>query len=322
MRRALLATALIACGDGARHVYPLDGTLRLDQIQAKGTHNSYHVITPTAPPHLQYGQASLTEQLEHQGVRHFELDLYFFDAGPDAPHNQVHHLPYDWATTCERLSGCLDEAARWSRAHPDHAPLLFLLEPKDELQAARVTPFFDTLEAEVVTAFGRDAILTPARVQGADATLRAAVVGRGWPTLGELRGQVLFVLLNGDAFRTAYRARANPLFFVLADPGDPDEAIRSYDDPVAQGAEIRAAVADHLLVRTRADADTIEAKAGDRGRAEAALASGAQLISTDYPVPYAPTGYVFDIPQGTPSRCNPVSAPPACTSADVEARDD
>ena len=39
------------------------------------------------------------------------------------------------------------------------------------------------------------------------------------------------------------------------------------------------------VVRTRADADTREARANDPGRARAALASGAQWVSTDYPAP-------------------------------------
>jgi len=53
---------------------------------------------------------------------------------------------------------------------------------------------------------------------------------------------------------------------------------------------------------------------------DAALASGAQWISTDYPVPNPAfgTGYQVMIPMGTPGRCNPVSAPPDCTSLDIE----
>jgi hypothetical protein len=36
------------------------------------------------------------------------------------------------------------------------------------------------------------------------------------------------------------------------------------------------------MVRTRSDADTREARTGDKTRFEAAVRSGAQLISTDY----------------------------------------
>jgi hypothetical protein len=84
----------------------------------------------------------------------------------------------------------------------------------------------------------------------------------------------------------------------------------------------RARIADLLaagyIVRTRADDSGVEARANDPSRANAALASGAQLVSTDYPVP-APSGYVVSAP-GRPARCNPVNAPPdlPCTPQDVE----
>ena len=52
----------------------------------------------------------------------------------------------------------------------------------------------------------------------------------------------------------------------------------------------------------------------------AALASGAQWVSTDYPVPDPDfgTGYFVQIPDGSPARCNPVNAPPGCRSAALE----
>jgi hypothetical protein len=52
---------------------------------------------------------------------------------------------------------------------------------------------------------------------------------------------------------------------------------------------------------------------------DAALAGGAQFVSTDYEVPnlrFSP--YVVRIPNGTPARCDPVTAPPACQPTDVE----
>jgi hypothetical protein len=76
-------------------------------------------------------------------------------------------------------------------------------------------------------------------------------------------------------------------------------------------------------VRTRADGDNVEPFAGDTSKRDAALASGAQFVSTDYPVivpgvPMTGTPYVVDIPGGTPARCNPVTAPAACASTDIE----
>ena len=57
------------------------------------------------------------------------------------------------------------------------------------------------------------------------------------------------------------------------------------NDPVAQEEEIRALVEEGFLVRTRADAGTAEARRNDTRRRDRAIATGAQLISTDYPEP-------------------------------------
>ena len=73
-------------------------------------------------------------------------------------------------------------------------------------------------------------------------------------------------------------------------------------------------------MRTRADADTMEARSGDTARRDAALASGAQFVSTDYPVPNPGfgTGYAVAIPGGMPGRCNPVNAPAGCRTVAIE----
>ena len=65
-------------------------------------------------------------------------------------------------------------------------------------------------------------------------------------------------------------------------------------------------------MRTRADADTREARDGDYTRMQAAFESGAQYVSTDY---YRPnqdfhTGYQVKLPGGGIGRWNPVLPPP------------
>src|ERR687894_746366 len=70
---------------------------------------------------------------------------------------------------------------------------------------------------------------------------------------------------------------------------------------------------------TRADADTVQARTGDTTQRDAALASGAQYVSTDYvwPDDRFGTGYVVDLPGGGAARCNPVTAPRRCARADL-----
>jgi len=75
--------------------------------------------------------------------------------------------------------------------------------------------------------------------------------------------------------------------------------------------EIRNEVKRGYIVRTRADAGTIEARKGDSSRREAAFASGAQIITTDFYLPATRFGNDYQVRlEETHSawRCNPVIA--------------
>jgi hypothetical protein len=106
--------------------------------------------------------------------------------------------------------------------------------------------------------------------------------------------------------------------FVDSEPGVPYEAVYVLNDPVADAAAIQTAVSQGFIVRTRADADMVEPLANDTTRRDAALASGAQIISTDVPIKIDRFEYFVEIPGGTPSRCNPLNAPGECTSEAIE----
>ena len=314
---------LVACGgDGggeAPPAYRLDGTLRLNQIQVLGTHNSYHVAPAPGPaltPERDITQAPLTIQLERQSVRHIELDVHASGTGPLA----VFHLQGDEGTTCSTLVQCLVEVRQWSVRHPGHLPVFVLLEPKHE-----ITVLVDALavDAEVRSVFSPEQLLTPDDVRGSSLTLRQAVQEGGWPVLAATRNKVVVVYTDTVLTRGAYTSGETSLrsraMFVYAEPDSPLGAIASVPDARLESARIAALVGAGFMVRTRADDSGVEARANDSSRAAAALASGAQLVSTDYPVP-APSGYVVAAP-GNPARCNPLNAPPglACTPADVEA---
>ncbi len=113
------------------------------------------------------------------------------------------------------------------------------------------------------------------------------------------------------------RQRSRPRREQDGDVAQSGAATRAED---GDAAKIRAALAAHMIVRTRADADTLQARANDPTMKLAALGGGAQLVSTDYerPDPTIGTGYTVRIPGGTPARCNPITAPPGCRSTDVE----
>jgi hypothetical protein len=211
-------------------------------------------------------------------------------------------------------------------------PLTIHVEAKDdELAGIGVTtpipfdpPLFDALDAEIRSVFPAQQIITPDEVRGAAATLEEAVRTRGWPTLGASRGRVLFTFDNGDHYKADYIAGHPSLrgriLFTSSEPGEPEAAFIKLNDPFGDYDRIREVVAQGFIVRTRADADTVQARDGDTTMRDAALSSGAQFVSTDYPVPNPAfgTGYQVTMPMGSPARCNPISAPAGCAASDIE----
>jgi hypothetical protein len=276
---------------------------RLDDLRWLGTHNSYHLrpdrpMLPNEP--ADYAHAPLAVQLEQQGVRSLEFDVY---NGPRFP--VFHSLVIDTGTTCPTLAACFREIERWSRRNPKHQPLVVYVDPKaipvstnpivsevvgnatrDLGIASWDAAAFARLDRLVRKSFG-SSLITPDDVRGKRRTLREAVIRDGWPTIAKSRGKVLVSLVGAQAERDTYRAGAPSLegraMFANAKPTEPSAALISRDVPDAK-ANIAELVRQHFIVKTRADADVVEPRANDRTRAVAALGSGAQVIQTDFPV--------------------------------------
>ena len=296
--------------------------LRMNELQVKATHNSYHKAKFFFPSKsLNYNHKPLDEQLERQGVRAFELDLHYDAKGKRF---DVYHVDDDRGTTCDQLVDCLRVIKRWSDGHLGHAPIVIQLETKDTFATVDGAAYYDTLEKEIRSIWPADRLVTPDLVRAGAPTLREAVTTRGWPVLRSVRGRVMFTIAGSDEHARFYTRNGTNLdgrvLFVSAPTSVPYAAFTVIDDPEGAGDAIRAAVRDGFIDRTRADADLKEPKKNDRSRLEAALASGAQLVSTDFPAKDPNYVYVVDIPGGTPSRCNPILAVPGCTSTAIEDR--
>jgi len=324
----LLACASPGGGSGAdpsqAFDYPLDDTLTFADLQAIGTHNSYHVETEgVTTPEWAYTHLPLDEQLGLQGVRQFELDLYYDeDEGYLA-----HHIPIlDQTSNCPTFVECLEDMKRWSDANPAHHPLMTLIELKDPFpeDPEEAVERLAALEAALCSVWPPSRLITADDVRRDAPDLKSAVEGVGWPTLGELRGRAMFVLHAGSSWRELYLGpdgETDGRLLVPDGQGDIDApwaAVHAVNDPVGGAAQIGELVLAGHLVRTRADSDSEEARAGDSSRLEAALASGAHFLSTDYPAPREGVDYVAGIPGGTPSNCNPVTAPAECSAEAVE----
>lgn len=315
-----LGGVLASCGDAPNDpVHPMDSVLRLNHLQCEGTHNSYHVQPmPMTAPSWSYTHAPLGEQFEDQGVRKVEIDVHW---NTETSAFDVYHLPtFDPVSTCPTFVACLTEVRNWSRRNPGHHPIFVQIEPKTlPLAATGNRPAaLDALDDEILSVFEASEVITPDEVQGTHATLDEAVTGDGWPTLAQTRGRVLFFLDCGRDDCVSYAndgaGLAGRMIFADSEDGDPWSAVRIVNSP---GADARAAVEAGYLVRVFSDGIS-DLLSDGTNELEEALASGAQIISTDVPAPRDDMDYFVEIPGGTPSRCNPVTAPPSCTSLDIE----
>ncbi len=161
-------------------------------------------------------------------------------------------------------------------------------------------------------------MITPDQVRGGRVTLREGVLAGGWPKLGAARGKVFFALDESPEKVASYAAGRPSLqgraMFVNTDEASPAAAYLTLNDPIAEQQRIRDAVRQGFIVRTRADADTVEARAADVSRRTAAFASGAQYVSTDYywADPRFPGAMSARLPGGAAAACNPLRAAARC----------
>jgi len=309
--------------------------LKINRLQVVGTHNSYKMAiapkemgliraaAPKVAPTLDYGHLPLTQQLQ-QGARQLELDIVD-DPGAGGLYatplgRKVMHVPdIDYRSVCPLFTGCLAEIRAWSRAHPQHVPILILLNLKEDsltLAGAVQVPLFDpaamdAVDKEIRSVFPEAELITPDKVQGRFPTLRAAVAAGAWPTLKAARGKVMFALDAPPDQVARYRQNRKTLegrvMFVNVDEASPAAGYITLNEPEALQARIQAAVKAGLIVRTRADADTVEARANNRKPQVAAFASGAQYVSTDYMSPDPRFGpYETHLPGGGVARISPV----------------
>jgi hypothetical protein len=326
-----------------------DAGLKLNQIQTVGTAESYKQAPADAvltlirmggkkyAQALDFSQPSLAEQLNN-GAASLSFDIAYdpqgglfkspagasmadelldsdFVAAMSRPGFKVIHvLDVDFKSSCLTLNACLLEVAGWSRAHPSHLPIVIALSSMDQKTpmpgASRPLPFDDAaaamLDGEIAAVFRADEIITPAQVKAGHENLRQAVLAGGWPSLNAARGKVVFVF-NDEARKTALYHGG--LMFVTQEENSPNAGFIAIDNPLKEAERISADVKAGYIVLTRADADTVEARNDDTRRRDAAFASGAQIIETDFLLPDRKVGaYQVGIADQRHARCDVVNA--------------
>jgi hypothetical protein len=309
-------------------------------------------VNPGWADNILYEHRPIREQLEELNIRQLELDIfadpyggrYAEPAGAvmigddefirrdemlEPGFKIIHTQDIDYRTTCLTLKSCLEEARDWSLENPMHLPVMIMIEVKqqpldDREEISFTVPLqFDKdlmleIDEEIWDVFSREHVITPDDVRGEYETLETAILNEGWPTLRNSRGKVFFALDNTDETRELYISGSPVLaeraMFVSSPPGEPAAAFIKMNSAINTHDQIQERSAAGYVIRTRSDLPVQEAKSGDTTRLNAALSSGAQYISTDYPEP-SPfgSGYIAEFPDTDgPGRCNPVSAPASC----------
>lgn len=284
-------------------------------------------LDQTLAQSLEYEHISISKQLD-LGLRNLEFDVfndpegghYTNPQGLDVMRNAgFTPLPYDENNVLDNpglkmfhtqdvdfrshhllFTDGLLALKEWSDQHLDHTPIIVLINAKDATIPLIKDPVsFDidgikSIDDEISTVFGADQLITPDVVRNGHVTLEGAVLTDGWPSLAESKGKILFVLDEGETktnmYLSSFPGLAQATMFVNVVEGNSEAAFHIINDPVAGQTEIQRLVRLGYMVRTRADSDTFEARVNDDRRFQAAITSGAQVISTDY---YIPSG-LFD----------------------------
>ena len=265
---------------------------------------------------LEYEHLPISEQLD-LGMRNLEIDIFHdpkggryksplgFQAIQNAssydtilmnkPGMKVFHVQdIDFRSHNYLFSEALYEIKEWSDNHPDHIPIIITMNLKDEVidRPGFQTPLpfsfnaLDSVDNEILSVLGWDKLIHPDLVRSSYPTLEEAVVQAGWPSLNDVKGKFLFMLDAGENINNLYikdhPALNGRVMFINAKEGTPEAAFMILNNPFISFSKIQEFVKMGYMVRTRSDANTIEARNNDFSRWQKALESGAQVITTDY----------------------------------------
>ena len=242
----------------------------------------------------------------------------------------MHDPNFDFRSSCYLFKDCLRQILAWSNEYPNHLPFFMHIQIRDQptpiigeskmiaeilnlvIPTLMTEDLLSALDEEIKSIIPIEKIITPDQFRGEHETLRAAALANAWPGLSSSRGKFIFYMDADPNVQSLYldghpNLNNRIIFTTPTDPEADDAAFLIYNDPLLDKDKITELVKRGYIVRTRADSGTTQAYANDTTNFEAALESGAQIISTDYIVPAKETGtnYFAFIPEGNPGRCSP-----------------
>ncbi len=240
----------------------------------------------------------------------------------------IHMQDLDYRSVCLTFTKCLQEMKTWSDNNPQHLPIVVLIEAKDKAYPRILFPGqepldftkpikFDSqniseIDREINAVFSKERLITPDDLRGNYATIKQALQSEGWISISQARGKIIFLMDNrNDLYLEKYPGlRGATLFTTAKEPGENEAVFINTNQP---RKDIPDLVKKGYIVRTRADADTLQSRVGSTELRDKAIKSGAQYISTDYP---NPNEYFSDFkvlfPGDSLIRCNPLNTDDSC----------
>lgn len=285
----------------------LNGGIKFNELRYIATHNSYQTEAVDEYKkiyrnlsELTFGWVSekkglfvsptVTEQLNN-GIYSLEIDVETFDRNGEISFTCMHSPTLDMTTSCYDFSLLLKEISMWSDNNPNHLPITIIIEPKKLFIPLENMKFFNVdyalaFDGALRAGLG-DKLFTPADMLRDYESFSAMRAADDWCKVGDMLGKVLFLLhdcnVTQEYIDVDPSIKSQAMFPMLREDdvdrdcasflliNKPDEAVDASEEVIANGK---------FIVRTRAD----EFTSVSEERRELALASGAQIVSTDYPV--------------------------------------
>ena len=314
--------------------------------------NAIRGILPSSldPRGWDYTHIPIPDQLD-LGVRSLELDIYNDPAGgryynrlgnplvgkPVAsgieelkhPGMKIIHIPdFDYNTNYFTFKSAIQTLKGWSDLHPQHLPIFVLVELKEETVGS-VIPIFtkalpftigalDSVDQEIADVFGVSSpqVFRPDDLRGSYANLKEAVQTKGWPTVKDMRGKIIFITYKNSNYTAEHPNLEGRQMFQFTTESSPNAAFIIVDDARGKVQQVNDMIAHGFIVRTRSDEETTQARTGSYDERDAAFTSGSQIISTDYYKPDSRAGttgwtdFHVNFDELSFARVNIINAPP------------
>lgn len=285
----------------------LAGGIKFNELRYIATHNSYQTEAVDEYKkifknlsELTFGLVSeknglfvsptVTEQLNN-GIYSLEIDVETFDRDGEISFTCMHSPTLDMTTSCYDFDLLLKEISMWSDNNPNHLPITIIIEPKSLFIPLEDMKFFNldyalAFDAALRAGLG-DKLFTPADMLRDHESFGAMRAADDWCQVKDMLGKVLILLHDCDIteeyIETDSSLKSQAMFPMLREEdtqrdcasfllmNDPEVALELYEEIIENGK---------FVVRTRADKFT----SVSQERREQAIACGAQIVSTDYPV--------------------------------------